>query len=88
MKTLRPVTGLTQSVQRLTAECEVASSISGAGSILRPYRHCLCPVITSLLACSRGSDDYIKIKNSVLNLHFRAKCIETQIKCELNCGTK
>lgn len=36
MKTLRPATGLTQSVQRLTAEREVASSISGAGSILRP----------------------------------------------------
>ena len=35
MKTLRPAAGLTESVKRLTAEREVASFISGAGSILK-----------------------------------------------------
>ena len=35
MKTLRPATGLAESVKRLTAEREVASSNSGAGSILK-----------------------------------------------------
>ena len=86
--------GLVQSVERLTAEREVAGSIPGTGPILRVLKYLRNEGISFALQMGRpthGSDDHVKwrplpspvgdVKYSVPNYYFRVKYIDTQIKC-------
>ena len=60
--------GLAQSVERLTAEREVAGSIPGAGPILRVLKQLRnegTPFALQAAGPSRGSDDHGPVKYSV-----------------------
>ena len=83
---------LAQALERLTVEREVAGSIPGVGPILRVLKKLRNEATTFVLQMarpSRGSDDHVKwqsrlqweTENSVPSWYFRAKYIDTQIKC-------
>ena len=62
-KTVAGLAGLAQSVERLTAEREVAGSIPGAGPLLRVLKWLRNEGTSFALQAarpSRGSDDHVK----------------------------
>ena len=75
--------GLAQSVERLTAEREVAGSIPGAGPILRVLKWLRNESTSFALQQarpSRGSDDHVKWRSRV-QLETSKKCPQLVLSC-------
>jgi len=65
---LNNISGLAQSVERLTAERDVTGSILGAGPILRVLeilRNEGTSFALQAARCSRGSDDHVKWRSGL-----------------------
>ena len=58
---LSTAAGLTQSVERLTAERDVTGSIPGAGPILRVLKYLRNEGAAQTAGYSRGSDDHVEM---------------------------
>ena len=91
-----PAAGLAQLVERLTAKRKVAGSIPGARPILGVLKYLGnegTPFALQAASPSGGLDDHVKWrpvsswgrKHSVPNKYFRAKYLDTQIKCIFLC---